>query len=278
MKKILVVDNHPVILKFMKNLLEKEGYRVRTAHDGLSALEMIEKEVPDVIFTDMVMPNIDGEKLCRIIRSNPDLENVSIVILSSVADSEELDFAMLGANACISKGPFDEMAGHVVSALEFLKTGTVPSAEGGIFGTPLHSDVKNELLSTRRHYEIILKNISEGVMEVALDTRVVYANAFALYLVGVSEEDLLGREFPGFFTGEDSEAIRRILEPEGNLPRSIPKDSPAMINGKQVSVNVIPVRDLEQRSFIVILNDVSELRRTKALLREARDQIETLST
>ena len=64
MKKILVVDNHPVMLKYMTTLLEKEGHQVKTAGDGLSALDILETYVPDAIFCDMVMPRIDGEKLC----------------------------------------------------------------------------------------------------------------------------------------------------------------------------------------------------------------------
>ena len=64
MKKILVVDNHPMMLKFMTNLLKERGHRVLTAGDGLSALSILKKHVPDIIFVDLVMPNISGEKLC----------------------------------------------------------------------------------------------------------------------------------------------------------------------------------------------------------------------
>ena len=49
MKKILVVDNHPVMLKFMSNLLEKKGHQVLTALDGLSALDILKSNIPDVM-------------------------------------------------------------------------------------------------------------------------------------------------------------------------------------------------------------------------------------
>ena len=68
MKKILVVDNHPVMLKFMTNLLEKEGHEVLTAQDGLSALDVLKKHIPDVMFVDLVMPNISGVGLISISR------------------------------------------------------------------------------------------------------------------------------------------------------------------------------------------------------------------
>ena len=81
MKKVLVVDNHPVMLKFMANLLIKKGYKVKTAEDGLSALDILKTYLPEVIFIDLVMPNICGEKLCRILRSMPKLKNSYLIIL-----------------------------------------------------------------------------------------------------------------------------------------------------------------------------------------------------
>jgi len=117
-KKILVVDNHPAMLKFMSNLLEKEGHQVLTAEDGLSAIDILKTYIPDVIFIDLVMPNISGEKLCRIIRSMPELKDVYLIILSAIAAEGDVDFAQFGVNACIAKGPFDKMAGHVLAALD----------------------------------------------------------------------------------------------------------------------------------------------------------------
>jgi CheY-like chemotaxis protein len=104
MKKILVVDNHPVMLRFMTQLLTKKGYQVLTAEDGLSALDILKVYTPDIIFVDLVMPRIDGENLCRIIRNKLKLKDVYLVILSGIAVEEARDFAELGANACIGKG------------------------------------------------------------------------------------------------------------------------------------------------------------------------------
>jgi len=83
-KKILVVDNHPVVITFMTLFLEKKGYRVMSASDGINALGVLKGYVPDVIFIDLVMPNIGGEKLCRIIRQKPGLKDAFLVILSAI--------------------------------------------------------------------------------------------------------------------------------------------------------------------------------------------------
>ena len=109
MKKILTVDNDKLILEFMKDLLSGEGYEVVSAEDGLSALDVLKNYVPDIIFADLVMPNIDGRKLCKIINNIEELSHVRVIILSSVLGEEEIDVEKLGITACISKSSFHEM-------------------------------------------------------------------------------------------------------------------------------------------------------------------------
>lgn len=272
MKKALIVDNHPVMLKYMTGLLEKKGMEVQTAEDGLSALELLKSDIPDVIFTDMIMPNIDGEKLCKIIREKEELDKTYLVILSSVAADEDLDFIGLGANACIAKGPFDEMSQNVSLVLDRLESGDLIGLSSRVFGADASADpgIAKELLSSKRHIEVILENISEGVLELTLEGNIVYANSFARYLTGQPVEDMLGKHFSELFEAGDRAAIQNLLAPEGMLPRSISKDAPLIINRKQVSINILPVQKKGGRSFIVILNDVSELVRIKTKLRECQ--------
>ena len=138
-KKILVVDNHPMILKLMSNLLEKEGYEVIVAPDGLSALDILKVYTPELIFVDLIMPNISGDKLCRIIRSMPEFKDVYLVILSAIAAEEEVDFLGFGADACIGKGPFKRIAQHVQTLLESREQGKPHEFEKTIMGGILRS-------------------------------------------------------------------------------------------------------------------------------------------
>lgn len=167
MKKILVVDNHPVMLKFMSNLLENKGHQVLTAPDGLSALDILKTNIPNVIFADLVMPNISGEKLCRIIRSKPELKEVFLVILSAVAVENETNFLDYGADACIAKGPFDKMADHIVQILEHLDTVRDYKIPKEILGREslYGRQISKELLASKNHFEATLNNISEGILE-----------------------------------------------------------------------------------------------------------------
>ena len=74
-KKIMVVDDHPTMLTFMADLLEKEGHEVVTAEDGFSALNILTSFIPDIMFVDLVMPKIGGDKLCQIARKMPHLND-----------------------------------------------------------------------------------------------------------------------------------------------------------------------------------------------------------
>jgi len=117
-KKILVVDNHPVVLKYMVHLLEKHGHQVKIAGDGLCALDILRTYSPHVMFIDLVMPNIDGAQLCRIIQEMPEIKDAYKVILSATIAENSRDINELGADAFIVKGPFDQMAKHVLAAIE----------------------------------------------------------------------------------------------------------------------------------------------------------------
>ena len=83
--KILVVDNHPLFTDFAREFLSEEGYTVRTAASGLEAIDFMRGFVPDVLFTDLVMPNISGYELSRYVRTMIDLKDIYIVVVSGIA-------------------------------------------------------------------------------------------------------------------------------------------------------------------------------------------------
>jgi two-component system alkaline phosphatase synthesis response regulator PhoP len=82
-QKILVVDDEEPILELLKYNLEKEGYDVRGAGDGVQAVEMAKKFLPDLVLLDIMMPRMDGVEACRQIRAMPELANTFIVFLTA---------------------------------------------------------------------------------------------------------------------------------------------------------------------------------------------------
>ncbi len=81
--KILLVDDEPDILEFLKYNLQKEGYDVFVAPNGKLGIEIARKEKPDLIILDIMMPEMDGIETCRLMREIPDFKETMIVFLTA---------------------------------------------------------------------------------------------------------------------------------------------------------------------------------------------------
>jgi len=257
-KKILVVDNHPLILKFMTGLLEKKGHIVLTAPDGLAALEVLKEFTPDVIFVDLVMPHISGDKLCSIIREMPGLRDAYIVILSALAAEEAENFTDFGADACIAKGPFNEMSKHVLDAIDESDRKGPASLQWKVKGRGdiYQREITKELLVSKRYTELILNNLSEGILELAPGGKVIYANPAAVKLLDISETKLLASDFAEIFQGDDRKRLKEMIGT--SRPPVKKNNSPFKLNSMLVSVNIITVKENERNYLIVILENVTE--------------------
>ena len=107
-KVVMIVDDSESIRKFVMFALRAQGYGVIVAKDGMHALELLARERVDLIITDLNMPNLDGFELVKIIRSDHELNELPVIILSSLDSEEEKRLGkQLGANAYLVK-PFDQ--------------------------------------------------------------------------------------------------------------------------------------------------------------------------
>ena len=93
MKLILLVDDEAMILRVMRTALEKVGYRVETARDGVEALEKISVEVPDVLVTDIEMPRMDGMELCIEIHKSIADREFPIFVATSLTAMEHREWS-----------------------------------------------------------------------------------------------------------------------------------------------------------------------------------------
>ena len=96
--RVLVVDDDADILELLKYNLVKEGYEVKTAEDGLKAVELAKKFLPDLILLDIMMPQQDGVETCRQLREVPELANTHITFLTARAE-EYSEVAAFGVGA-----------------------------------------------------------------------------------------------------------------------------------------------------------------------------------
>lgn len=105
---ILVVDDVKSIVDEETRILQDlPGVRVLTASTGASGLKSIVQEKPDIVFLDLMLPDINGEQICRAVKAKPELEHISIIIVTGRGDQEHLQRAFqAGCDAYVVK-PFD---------------------------------------------------------------------------------------------------------------------------------------------------------------------------
>jgi two-component system chemotaxis response regulator CheY len=106
-KMILVADDSPSIRKFISYALLAKGYEIIPVSDGMEALEKMPNQNISLVITDLNMPNIDGFELIKTIRENEIYRDIPIIILSSLANNDDIEKGLCcGANSYIIK-PFD---------------------------------------------------------------------------------------------------------------------------------------------------------------------------
>lgn len=105
---VMVVDDSLTVRKISSRLLERAGYRVATAKDGIDALEQIARQKPDVILADIEMPRMDGFELVRALRADPQLADLPVIMITSrIAERHRQVARELGVRHYLGK-PYDE--------------------------------------------------------------------------------------------------------------------------------------------------------------------------
>jgi CheY-like chemotaxis protein len=94
--KVLMIEDNAAFLKIMKMRLESKGYRVVTAVEGLEGLSMARSQKPDLIISDIMLPRLDGHKLCRFVKFDQAMKHIPVIMLTS----RDLDADAKIAKAC----------------------------------------------------------------------------------------------------------------------------------------------------------------------------------
>ena len=160
-KKILVVDDEPLITESLEYSLKQEGFQVVVAHDGFQALEVAREEAPDLIVLDIMLPGMDGWETCRRLRQE---STVPIIMLT--ARGQEIDRVLgleMGADDYLAKPfSFRELLARIRAVfrrMAFEETAEMPQIQIG----DVHLDVaahkvykkKRELTLTQKEYDLL---------------------------------------------------------------------------------------------------------------------------
>ena len=216
-RKILVVDDEPQITRVLKTALSSRGYAIRTASDGDEAVQVMKEWSPDLVITDLRMPNMDGLALCRHVRTK---SAVPLIVLS-VKGEEKIKVEALdaGADDYVTK-PFNmnELLARVRAALRRVSAAQQPESqliEIGDFRVDLSTrtvHVKDrEVRLTPKEFDLLVY-LAQHPGKV-ITHRVLLAAVWG-------ENSVEQPEYLRVFVGH----LRKKLESEENTPRYILTD------------------------------------------------------
>lgn len=106
-KKILIVEDEPNVRNFVKVYLEFEGYQVVEAKNGKEGLDQVKAEQPDLVVTDIMMPEMDGVTFYKTLRQDEKTKNLPVIVLTVKDEFEDIKYAyLIGVDEYVTK-PFD---------------------------------------------------------------------------------------------------------------------------------------------------------------------------
>jgi len=283
----LVVDNNPVLLKLVSTILTLENCTVRTAENGLHALEILEDFDPDIVFTDLIMPQVSGEQLCNILRRTKKHKNTFIVVLSAtVMEDRERILREIDCDFCIAKGNLKEIRIHIVDSLKAFQNKEELTADRDHKNAKIPeglqpSAVTGELLYEKRHIATIMANLYEGIIDLNKEGKVVAANRAALDILACREEDLIGESITeicdwGEFQNKIEEWKTTQLVGRDFATLEIFEQNPLNMNDKILTVSFIPVADKDAVFALCIIRDISRQFRAEEESRELDNAVKLI--
>lgn len=104
LKKVLIIEDDPSFLRAVSHILEKEGYDVTVASNGMTGLRMAKEDKPDLLILDVMLPGIDGFEICNRLRNEPETVKLPIIMLSAKGqETDKTTGLKVGANNYLTK-------------------------------------------------------------------------------------------------------------------------------------------------------------------------------
>lgn len=207
---ILLADDNSDMRDYVKRLLVSQGYEVETATDGSAALAKVSQQIPDLILTDVMMPELDGLGLLRALRSDPVTRGIPVILLSARAGEESrIQGLDAGADDYLIK-PFSarELLARVEATLKMAQLRQALAQR--------EQELRVEAEVARDRVHRILESITDAFVAFDRNWRYTYVNQAAARLLQRTPDDLLGQHvweevFPDLVGGIAYRELHRAI-------------------------------------------------------------------
>jgi len=253
---VVLVDDDAMILAAMTEVLGGAGYEVHTARDGLEGLALIRAVKPDYIILDVVLPKLDGGRLCAALRQEPSFQQTPVISLSGLSPEDQTFFPGVTADAYVAKGRLPVTAQNLLTAIRGFGGSRPQELKGQVLG---YEDFRSrrivsELLRERRHLVAILRALAPGALEVERGGGIAWVNAGACEILGMTEAELVGEGFVALVPPADQPGLRHLLSDLVRSEESAQVVTALNLDGRLVSVRLVPiVEDTICSGVLVIL-------------------------
>ena len=276
MNKVLIVENNPTITRLLSHFFQAEGCAVYLVNDGLEAMIALDTFAPDILFTDIVMPRISGDQLCRIVRQNPRFKEIFIVVYSSIALEDEKHLFEINADLYIAKGPDVVVKQHVCHVMDQFKSGkrreNILHGADGLFPRA----ITKELLLSKKHDLAIFENLAEAMIEMDNTGQIIQANRAAQDLLAHDLSTLLTSHLTDHLDGPELNLVQQWFarSPSGESPQYRSSyEEPLLIGKNKVLLKLVRVAERETFFTIAILQNISAIKETEEKLTETVNEL-----
>jgi PAS domain S-box-containing protein len=260
-KSIVLADDDPMTLEAVTEVLNAEGYAVHAAQDGLEALALIRAVKPDYIILDVVLPKLDGGRVCAAVRQDARLRQTPIIAFSGLSPQEYRFFPQFSADAYVAKGRLPIAVQNLLTALSRFGECGRERMKGELLGYEnfRSRQLVHDLLQEQRHLRAILRVFAPGALELDRAGRIVWANPGACEILGEKEVGLAGEAFAALVPGCDQREVQSLLA--GLVQSEEPAQFVATLNlnGRQVTNRLATImEDHVCTGLFVLVEDAVE--------------------
>jgi PAS domain S-box-containing protein len=255
-ERILVVDDDQSILFLLTKALEKYGYQVDSALDGLEGLNALKARPYALLLTDLMMPNLSGIELLRLAREmDPYLE---IIVITAAGSIESAITALRDGNA------YD----YLLKPLDSVKQVPVV-VERAIAHRRLvmeRADLQQQMEANARQLQALIANVGEAILAASADGQITLANPAACRLLGQAQ--LVGRPAQSVLPPKLANTVETWREIAGQSPASLELSWQDDIT-QLVSLTPFLDQDKNYQGWVMVLRDITSLKRLEAVKTQA---------
>ena len=191
--KILIVDDVPDNLEILGHILKRCGLDVSIAPTGEKALELVERNKPDLILLDIMMPGMDGYQVCQEIKANEGLEDIPIIFITAVVNTEDIikAYSVGGIDYIVKPFHDQEVLCRITNQLKLKKA-------------------QDEIIRREKFYRVIVESVPDLIFQLDPDRNIIFANP-AFRLLGYGPDQLIGTPAGDLIELDDKEDLLEKL-------------------------------------------------------------------